>query len=75
MAKKEFEISFKFLHIREVGYFEMADLEDICRTEHRTKIVRAETLERACNIIRHGFGKSVRIEKTREIEHKGERTL
>lgn len=37
MEKKQFEISFNFLHIREIGYFEIADLDELCRTEHKTK--------------------------------------
>lgn len=75
MEKKQFEISFNFLHIREIGYFEIADLDELCRTEHKTKIIRAETEQKACNIIRHGFGRSVNIEKTREIKSQKGREL
>lgn len=75
MEKREFEITFNFLHIKNVGYFEIADLEELCYTETKTKIIRAETLQKACNIVRHGFGKSVYIEKTREIKHERERGI
>lgn len=73
--KRTFEITFGFLHTKEIGYFEMADLEELCKYEIKTKFVRAETKHKACNIIKHSFGTSVSIKHAREITKQIERTL
>ncbi len=73
--KKSFEITFRFLHTRGIGYFEMADLDELCKFETRTKIVRAENPQKAENIVKHSFGKTTNIQNTREIKQERERTL
>lgn len=72
--KRTFEITFRFLHTKEIGYFEMCDLDDLCKYETKTKIIRTDNQQKAENIIKHHFGKTTEIQKSREIRQE-ERTL
>ena len=72
--KRTFEITFRFLHTKEIGYFEICDLDDLCRYETKTKIIRTDNQQKAENIIKHHFGKTTEIQKLGEIRQE-ERTL
>lgn len=72
--KSFYKVKFEYMHIKKLNYFEIADLEETCKTETKTSYIMAETPQQAENIVKHNYGKTTTIFETTKLQEK-ERTF
>lgn len=64
---KEYDIIYRYIHEKKLGYFEMADLEDTFETRYKSEIVKADSKEQAKELFNNKHQTYTDIVSVREL--------
>ena len=65
----KYDILYTYIYERPLGFFEMADLEDIIQLKLKSEIITAETKEQAVEILKNKRQRIIEIKHIKEIKN------